>query len=228
MNKNFKNSPGDNQKKTRMVAKTGNHHYSNFVNGKLHGHGKPKKNVLISNKRIKRRNPLANNGNNPKANTQQRKQMIPTSKTPAKKKMQPLGNLEKKKIRNHAKKRIKNLDKKKKRNLGNKKKTNNFGKKKMTNFGKKKTNNLDIKQVFVSFLEYECKSEVPIYDGFEGFRCAQLTDRKTLYRDVFKKHVQVEVTFKDGCELRCLNKRCVGVHQRQRNYQNIFDRFMDV
>ena len=60
-----------------------------------------------------------------------------------------------------------------------------------------------------SLTEYDCKSSHPVVD-YQGFTCSQLTDIKTIYRDVHNKPIEVEVHYNDGCELRCINRECQG------------------
>ena len=41
-----------------------------------------------------------------------------------------------------------------------------------------------------------------------GYSCAQLKTRRTLYRDEYNQPIELEIKFRTGCELRCLNTYC--------------------
>ena len=74
-------------------------------------------------------------------------------------------------------------------------------------FKQVKTSSNKFKQVEIAFVEYKCASTEPIVP-LAGFTCAQLSQRQTIYRDVYGNPVQVEVNLGEGCELRCSTAEC--------------------
>ena len=73
----------------------------------------------------------------------------------------------------------------------------------------------DGKVVRVQFPEFLCDEATNRKrkrDGFiaEQYKCIQLTGRRILYTDIWNRPIEEEIRYRDGCELRCVNKFCHG------------------
>lgn len=71
------------------------------------------------------------------------------------------------------------------------------------------------KIIIVNFPEFECQQSINDKRKLKGripvdYKCAQLTMKRTLYRDERGAPIEVDITFKAGCELRCINANCGG------------------
>ena len=67
---------------------------------------------------------------------------------------------------------------------------------------------------FVEFPEYKCNDDLNQKRKDQGviaagYTCQQLKSKRTLYRDHEGRPIKSVVSYKAGCELRCVNKNCL-------------------
>ena len=73
------------------------------------------------------------------------------------------------------------------------------------------------KDVVVEFPEYVCEhkdDELRKAKGIipQGHTCEQLTTKKILFRDQANQPIRVQIRYRGGCELRCVNDNCASPH----------------
>ena len=66
----------------------------------------------------------------------------------------------------------------------------------------------DGKEIIVEFSEAVCNREV-VRKNPPFYQCVQLRSEKTLYRDASGKGIEIPVSYRAGCELRCTTPRCL-------------------
>ena len=66
----------------------------------------------------------------------------------------------------------------------------------------------------VEFTESVCNPKINYQRSVEGkipsgFQCVQIKSHKTLYRDAEEQPIEIPISYRAGCELRCTTKKCL-------------------